>query len=93
MIIYLHGSTDKAPVERHVLICSPAGHLPRDFQLGEKGENGDWWDQTGDAPRPKQFQVEFRFGKAEVPDPLGRYLVGAGLAQKTKLIRPSAWDH
>jgi hypothetical protein len=61
--------------------------------LGDKGENGDWWDQSGDKPRPRQFEVVFRYGQAEVPDPLGKYLIATGQVQKSRLILPNAWDH
>jgi hypothetical protein len=93
MIIHLHGSPGKPPVEKHILICAPAGHLPKEYPLGKDGEVNDFWDQSGDHPTPRQFQVEFRFGKAEVSDSLGRYLVQTGQAQKSRLILPNSWDH
>jgi hypothetical protein len=91
MICYLHGSPDKPPVAEHTLICSPAGHRPREFPIGN-GDDDDWWDHSGDKPHPRQFEVKFFHGTAEVPDPLGRYLIATGLAEKSRLILPNAWD-
>lgn len=96
MIIYHWASPDKLPVAQHTLICAPAGHLPKDFETvnkeGKREPNSDWWDMTGDKPRPRQFEVLFVYGEAEVPDALGRYLVETGQAQRTRLIVPNAWN-
>jgi hypothetical protein len=45
----------------------------------------DWVDENN---KPRTFQVEFRNGKAEVDDQIGRYMIEMDLARKTKLIRP-----
>lgn len=45
----------------------------------------EWVD---DQNNPVQFNVEFVYGEAEVPDALGRYLIENELARKTKLILP-----
>lgn len=37
---------------------------------------------------PKQFNVEFSYGEAEVEDDIGRYLLEAGVARRTKLHLP-----
>lgn len=86
MIVYLHGSPDKLPVETHTLICAPAGHLPNDFA------GKDWWDLSGERPRPLQKEVVFHYGEAEVTDEIGKYLVSTGQAQKTRLILPNSWN-
>ncbi|WP_024516836.1 hypothetical protein [Bradyrhizobium sp. Tv2a-2] len=54
-------------------------------------------DTTGEVPAewvddnnsPLQFTIEFRHGAAEVPDPIGKYLIARGYAKKTKLILPT----
>lgn len=38
--------------------------------------------------KPVQFNIEFKFGEAEVEDSIGRYLVESGLVRKTKLFLP-----
>ena len=64
----------------HTLHVSPAGD-PR-----VKGEVPvDWVDGKNN---PLTFQVEFRKGKAEVDDALGKYLIEYCGARKTKLILP-----
>ncbi len=51
-----------------------------------KGEMPAEW--VDDKNNPLTFQVEFRRGKAEVDDKIGKYLIDNGLARKTKLILP-----
>jgi hypothetical protein len=84
--IFYHGSVDKLPVANHTLITAPAGHLPKEF------ESEDWWDDTGERRRPKTFEVKFTFGQAEVPDPLGRYLIETGQAMKHRLVIQNDWN-
>jgi len=48
----------------------------------------DWVD---DLNNPVQFNVEFVYGVAEVPDELGRYLIENDLVRKTQLVLPG--DH
>jgi hypothetical protein len=43
------------------------------------------WHENGN---PVQFTVEFRYGEAEVPSTLGKYMVRQGLAKATRLILP-----
>lgn len=86
MLVYLHGSNDKLPVQEHTLIVAPAGHLPKNEALS------DWWDTTGERPVPAQFHITFYYGQAEVDDQLGRYLLTSGQAKGSRLVLPNAWD-
>jgi hypothetical protein len=64
----------------HTMHICPAGD-PR-----IKGEvPSDWVD---DKNNPLTFQVEFRRGKGEVDDQIGKYLIDYCGARKTKLILP-----
>ena len=60
-------------------IC-PAKHLE-----GQGEMPSDWVD---DKNAPLEFNVEFVFGKADVPDSIGKYLVKHQLAKKSRLILP-----
>ena len=81
--VYLHGSADKPPVAHHILIVTPAAHLPGAEHPSE------FFEADG---KPKDFPVDFIHGKAEVPDTLGKYMVAQGLAQKSRLVIPGAWS-
>ena len=68
----------------HTMFVCPAG----DPRL--KGEMpSDWVD---DNNKPLTFEVEFRRGKAEVDDKLGKYMIEHGMARKTKIILPQDDD-
>lgn len=54
-------------------ICQPGTLYP----------NSDFLEPDG---TPKTFVVEFRYGKAEVADNLGRYLIDQGLAQESVIL-------
>lgn len=41
-----------------------------------------------DKNNPVQFNVEFKFGVAEVADDIGHYLIANQLAQRSRLILP-----
>ena len=68
----------------HTMHICPAGD-PR-----MKGEMPTEW--VDDKNNALTFQVEFRKGKAEVDDKIGKYLIDTGLARKTKLILPEDDD-
>lgn len=60
-------------------------HTTRTFVAPGKNqaaEPADWWD--GETPRT--FEVVFHYGIAEVPDPLGKWLVANGVANKSKIV-------
>jgi hypothetical protein len=41
-----------------------------------------------DNNNPVQFNIEFKYGAAEVEDDIGQYLVDSELARRTRLILP-----
>lgn len=47
----------------------------------------EWFNGKGE---PESVAVEFRFGEADVPDPLGKFMVEGGYAQKTALLLPAS---
>lgn len=72
----------------HIMHVCPAA----DAEGREGAEAPSEWVSDNNEPLP--FAVEFSYGKAEVPDHLGRYLVRRGLARKSGLILPQkavAW--
>ena len=63
----------------HTVVCTPATDP-------EGAGVSDFLDPAG---KPRQFTVEFVGGVASnLPDPLGRYLIAKGLANKTPIIAP-----
>ena len=60
--------------QNHTIYVTPAEHYPHVRQ---------WRDENG---RPKMFEVNFKFGVAEVEDELGAYMVKKELASATKII-------
>lgn len=85
MIVYYHGSPDKPPVENHIITICPAGHLPKECS------EVFWWDDSGEKRKPREWTVKFRYGEAEVEDPIGNYMVATGIAMKTRYTAPSLW--
>jgi hypothetical protein len=68
----------------HTMFVSPAAD-PR-----VKGEKpSDWVD---DENKPLTFTVEFKRGKAEVDDKVGKYMIEFDLARKSKIILPQDDD-
>lgn len=41
-----------------------------------------------DKNNPVQFNIEFKFGEAEVEDGLAKYLIANGYAKRTRLLLP-----
>ncbi len=82
MRVYLHGSPDQPPPARHTLLVTPAAHLP-----GQEMPH-EFVERDGS---PRTFDILFEYGKAEVPDVLGKYLVENKLAEKTRLILPGVF--
>jgi hypothetical protein len=80
MRVYLHGSENKPPVPLHVMTVNPAAH-----GKGKVEAPGDWVDENN---RGVEFTVEFVHGTAEVEPRLGKYLIDAGLAHRTRLVLP-----
>jgi hypothetical protein len=77
MIVYTTGekSSKQASFMQH--IC-PGRHLE-----GQGEMPSDWVNAKNE---PIEFAVEFIYGKAEVPDAIGKYLIKHQLAAKTRLI-------
>ena len=68
----------------HTMFVCPAGDP---FLKGEKPS--DWVDNENN---PITFQIEFKHGKSEVDDKIGKYMIDRGLARKTKIILPQDED-
>jgi hypothetical protein len=79
MRIFLHGDAAEKSA-RYVVTISPAGDT--DFVGGELP--AAWTLADG---RPKQFEIAFAFGAAEVQDDLARYMVDRGIAHKHRMLR------
>ncbi|ADE12143.1 hypothetical protein [Sideroxydans lithotrophicus] len=52
-------------------------------QPGREYPNSAWMDENG---KPRMFAVEFRYGRAEVADNLGQYMLDKELAQSSPII-------
>ena len=86
MKVYLAGpTTSQSP--KHIVNVCPAND--------PEGTNGatcpnEWFslDPISGVKVPRQIQVVFVHGLAEVPTNLGRYLIQNNLAQQTRLILP-----
>ena len=79
MLIYNQGALTSLKPSFSIHVC-PAADI-----VGEECP-ADWLDEQD---KPLNIEVEFRYGRAEVPSNLGAYLIRAGLAAKTQLIIPS----
>jgi hypothetical protein len=74
MYVFIHGDGIRPPPEIHFMFITPAAHL-----VNTEVPNG-WVDTQN---RPREFQLTFVHGRAEVDDEIGRYLIKNGLAQKS----------
>ncbi len=54
----------------------------------EPGEGPADWYEDEEKTLPRQFQVTFQFGRANVPDTLGKWLLDQGMAKRTTLSLP-----
>lgn len=79
MRIFLHSTRAEASPS-YIVTVAPAAD---DFVKSEHAI-ADWKTPEGN---PKQIEVVFQYGAAEVPDALGKYIVSRGIAQKTRLVR------
>jgi hypothetical protein len=77
--VFLHGDGVRQPPANHYMFVTPAAQNTE--------VPADWIDTLN---RPKEFQLHFVHGRAEVDDILGRYLLKHGLAHKSgvQLFRP-----
>ena len=77
MKVYLH--SDQAEKDaRYTVTVAPAADL--DFVRAEHVLT-EWKLADGAA---KQIEVHFKFGVAEVPEPLGKYMVARGIAKPSR---------
>jgi hypothetical protein len=81
--VFLHGSDGQPPPAHHVVIMTPAAHL-----AGQELPS-EFVEADG---KPRNFEIMFVHGKAEVPDVLGKYMIEHKLAEKTRLIIPGAYN-
>ena len=79
MKIYLH-STRAEQSANYVVTAAPAA----DDHYVDSNSPEEWKHPNG---TPKQIEIVFVFGAAEVPDALGRYMVTRGFAHKSRMIR------
>lgn len=77
MHVYLTGAKERASA-KHVLFVQPAA-LVSGAECPEEWKNSD-----GTA---KDYSVEFKYGRASVPDNLGRLLIKTGHARASNIVR------
>jgi hypothetical protein len=77
--VYLHSDAAER-AKRYIVTIAPAGDT--DFVGGEIP--AAWTYADG---RPKQFEIDFAHGVAEVNDELGRYMVDRGIAKRHRMLR------
>jgi hypothetical protein len=65
----------------HTMYVSPAA----DPRATKAGTDAAWVNESGE---PRMIEVHFKNGRADVPDPLGKYLVATGMAKRTALLIP-----
>lgn len=87
MKVYLPHDGTRPPSPSHLMTVAPAAHLAQID--GETDVPLEW--VTADN-KPLTFTVEFHHGEADVADNLGRYLLKAKLARKTRLVTPATVD-
>jgi hypothetical protein len=80
MRVYLAGELSSRKRSSSVYVCPASDMRKADCPT-------DWLDEAG---KPRNFEVEFAFGRADVASNLGEYLIRQGLAQKTSLIIPDS---
>lgn len=81
MIVYTTGEKTAKQKSFFMHIC-PGRHL--------EGQElpSEWVDEKNE---PVEFAVEFVYGKANVPDSVGKYLIKHQMAAKTRLIMPAGF--
>jgi hypothetical protein len=79
MKVYLHSDAAEEAA-RYVVTIAPAGDT--DFVSGAIPDS--WKHADG---RPKQIEIVFAFGAADVSDENGRYMVARGIAHSNRMLR------
>jgi hypothetical protein len=77
--VYIHGSEGRPPPASHTKYIAPAAHM-----AGQECPV-DWVDSTG---KPREFQIDFLNGTAEVEPTIGKYLIDTKQAERSRLILP-----
>jgi hypothetical protein len=83
--VFIHGDGERPPPAMHFMMATPAADI--------QGEVPASWVDT--LNRPKEFQLQFVHGRAEVDDELGKYLIKKGYAHKSgvSLFKPPpGWE-
>jgi hypothetical protein len=81
MRIFLYSdSAEKAA--SYIVHAAPAGDT--DWPGYSPDMPAAWINRDG---APVRFEVDFKFGAAEVPDELGRYMVARGIAHSNRAMR------
>ena len=82
MIIYLH-SDNAESAARYRVTVAPAGDTSF-VKGGAEGYPKEWVHADG---APKQIEVNFSFGRAEVDDSLAKYMIARGIVHKSRMLR------
>lgn len=81
MIVYTTGEKSSKQKSFIMSVC-PGSHL-----AGQELPS-EWVD---DKNVPIEFNIEFEYGKANVSDSIGKYLIKHQMAARTRLIMPAGF--
>jgi hypothetical protein len=81
MKVFLYSSRAEQAAT-YIVHASPAGDT--DWAGFSPDMPAAWVDRNG---APVRFEVDFKFGAAEVSDELGKYMVARGVAHKSRAMR------
>jgi hypothetical protein len=83
MKVYLY--SDRAEQSaKYTVHAAPAGDV--EFTGGHAGSMPTSWFER-DGTTPKRFEINFKFGAAEIPDDLAKYMLDRGLVHKSRAMR------
>lgn len=83
MRIYLHG--DRAErTSSYIVTIAPGGDAQFVGTAGHDPKDALWCHPDG---TPKQIEVEFKFGAAEVSTQIANYMTARGIAKPSRLLR------
>jgi hypothetical protein len=88
MFVYLTGPKVSQDPQHTLRVC-PARHLKEMGLLADAAS--EWFEPDGETP--KEIALIFEYGRTQVDENLGRYLVKYEIASKqraSKIIRPHA---
>jgi hypothetical protein len=81
MKVFLYSSSAEKAAS-YIVHASPAGDT--DWDGYSPDFPAAWTNRDG---APVRFEVDFKFGAAEVPDELGKYMVARGIAHSSRAAR------